>query len=48
MDISIGGMIGLYGGAICGLLGWWFGRKMARKNRGIDELYTHIWQRAKS
>lgn len=48
MDISIGGMIGLYGGMICGLLGWWFGRRAAKKNRGLDELYYHIWQKARS
>ncbi|ATP42143.1 hypothetical protein CSE16_20190 [Solibacillus sp. R5-41] len=48
MEISIGGMIGLYGGMLCGLLGWWFGRKKARENRGLDELYYHIWQRARS
>lgn len=48
MDISIGGIIGLYGGMICGLLGWWFGRKKAKKNRGLDELYYHIWQKARS
>ncbi|MDQ0233260.1 hypothetical protein [Metabacillus malikii] len=48
MEISIGGMIGLYGGMLCGLLGWWFGRKKARKNRGLDEVYYHIWQKARS
>lgn len=48
MDISIGGMIGLYGGILCGLLGWWFGRKKAKENRGLDELYYHIWQKARS
>lgn len=48
MGISIGGIIGLYGGMICGILGWWFGRKKARKNRGIDELYYHIWKNTKS
>ncbi|MEG0385722.1 MAG: hypothetical protein RR642_13305 [Solibacillus sp.] len=48
MSVSIGGMIGLYGGMLCGLLGWWFGRKKARENRGLDELYYHIWQRARS
>lgn len=48
MEVSIGGAIGLYGGMICGLLGWWFGRKKARKNRGLDELYYHIWQKARS
>ena len=48
MELNIGGMIGLYGGVICGLLGWWFGRKKARKNRGLDELYYHIWQKARS
>lgn len=48
MELNIGCMIGLYGGVICGLLGWWFGRKKARKNRGLDELYYHIWQKARS
>ncbi|HHW38737.1 MAG TPA: hypothetical protein GXX18_16140 [Bacillales bacterium] len=48
MEVSIGGIIGLYGGMICGILGWWFGRKKARKNRGLDELYYHIWQKARS
>lgn len=48
MELNIGGMIGLYGGVIFGLLGWWFGRKKARENRGLDELYYHIWQKARS
>ncbi|KOP79293.1 hypothetical protein AMS59_09730 [Lysinibacillus sp. FJAT-14745] len=48
MEVSIGGIIGLYGGMICGILGWWFGRKKARENRGLDELYYHIWKNAKS
>ncbi len=48
MEVSFGGIIGLYGGMICGILGWWFGRKKARKNRGLDELYYHIWQKARS
>lgn len=48
MGVSIGGIIGLYGGMICGILGWWFGRKKARENRGLDELYYHIWQKARS
>lgn len=48
MAVSIEGILGLYGGMIFGILGWWFGRKKARKNRGLDELYYHIWQKAKS
>ncbi|WP_274308493.1 hypothetical protein [Solibacillus daqui] len=48
MGINIGGMIGLYGGMVCGILGWWFGRQKAKKNRGLDELYYHIWQKARS
>lgn len=48
MEVSIGGIIGLYGGMICGILGWWFGRKKARENRGLDELYYYIWQKARS
>lgn len=46
--ISVSGLIGLYGGMICGILGWWFGRKQARKKRGLDEVYDHIWQKARS
>ncbi len=45
---AIGGLIGLYGGAAFGILGWWFGRRMAKKNRGLDEIHTHIWQKARS
>lgn len=48
MVVSIGGIIGLYGGMICGIIGWWFGRKKARGNRGLDEVHYHIWQKAKS
>lgn len=48
MGVQIGGLIGLYGGAICGILGWWLGRHFAKKERGLDELYYHIWQKARS
>lgn len=48
MDVSLIGMIGLYGGMLCGILGWWFGRKKAREQRGLDELHDHIWQKARS
>ncbi|WP_155591914.1 hypothetical protein [Lysinibacillus cavernae] len=48
MEISIGGVLGLYGGMTCGILGWWLGRRKARKNRGLDELHDHIWQKARS
>lgn len=46
--VSVGGLIGLYGGMVCGILGWWFGRKQARKKRALDEVYEHIWQKARS
>lgn len=46
--MEIGGLIGLYGGLLMGGIGWWFGRKKAMKNRGIDELYRHIWEKARS
>lgn len=48
MGVQIAGLIGLYGGATIGILGWWFGRRLANKNRGLDELYEHIWQKARS
>lgn len=48
MELNIGAMIGLYGGLLAGLMGWWYGRKKARDNRGLDELYHHIWAKAKS
>ncbi|WP_421383324.1 hypothetical protein ACOJQI_02770 [Bacillus salacetis] len=48
MGIQLAGAAGLYGGAILGILGWWFGRRMAKKERGLDELYEHIWQKARS
>jgi len=48
MGVQIGGLIGLYGGAVFGILGWWFGRWMAKKQRGLDELHEHIWQKARS
>jgi len=46
--MEIGGLIGLYGGLLMGGFGWWYGRKKAMKNRGIDELYRHIWEKARS
>lgn len=48
MEISIEGIIGLYGGMLFGLFGWWFGRRSALKKRGLDELYELIWQKARS
>lgn len=48
MEVNILGMVGLCGGALMGLGGWWFGRKKARKQRGIDEVHDHIWQKARS
>jgi hypothetical protein len=48
MGEQLAGAAGLYGGAILGILGWWFGRRMAAKQGGLDELYEHIWQKARS
>ncbi|RIW31373.1 hypothetical protein D3H55_15485 [Bacillus salacetis] len=48
MGVQLAGAAGLYGGAILGILGWWFGRRMAAKQGGLDELYEHIWQKARS
>lgn len=46
--LSIGGLVGLYGGAIAGILAWWFGRWQAKKSRGLDEVYQNIWQKTRS
>jgi len=40
--------VGIYGGLFLGLLGWYFGRAAARKNRGLDEMNAHIWSKARS
>src|SRR5699024_772608 len=48
MGIEVGGLIGLLGGMITGLAGWYFGRKQAKKQRGLDEIHDHIWQKARS
>lgn len=48
MAVQIGGLVGLYGGAVMGILAWWFGRHMAKKQRGLDELHAHIWQTARA
>lgn len=48
MSISIGGMLGLYGGLLFGIFGWWYGRKKSREKRGLDELHVHIWRKARS
>ncbi|WP_456270928.1 hypothetical protein [Bacillus sp. AK031] len=48
MGVQIGGLIGLYGGAVISILAWWFGRRMAKKQRGLDELHEHIWQKSRS
>ena len=40
--------VGLFGGIVFALLGLYFGRRAAKKNRGLDELHDHIWQKARS
>lgn len=42
------GFIGVYGGLFFGLLGWFIGRHIAKKKRGLDELYQYIWQKARA
>ncbi|WP_078382085.1 hypothetical protein [Sutcliffiella halmapala] len=42
------GLLALYGGAVLGILGWWFGRRIVKKQRGLDELHEHIWQKSRS
>ncbi|HLR53880.1 MAG TPA: hypothetical protein VK078_04065 [Pseudogracilibacillus sp.] len=48
MLINYGALIGLYGGAICGLLGWYFGRRKAIKEHSLDELHDYIMKTARS
>lgn len=48
MGIEYAGLIGLYGGAIAGLSGWYFGRKKAKKENGFDEMHNHITKTARS
>lgn len=48
MGVPIGGLIGLYGGLICGLIGWYVGRKKASQERGLDETHDYIWSKARS
>jgi len=40
--------IGIYGGLALALLGWFFGRQAASKNRGLDEVHTYVWSKARS
>lgn len=46
--MQVGGLIGLIFGIIFGLLGWYFGRKEAKKQRALDEVNDHIWQKSRS
>lgn len=48
MGIQVGGLIGLISGIVFGLAGLYFGRKEAKKSRGLDEVNEHIWQKARS
>lgn len=48
MEIAYAGLAGLYGGAIAGLLGWYFGRKKAKKEHGLDEMRDHVMKTARS
>lgn len=48
MSDQIAGFIGLYGGALMGLFGLFYGRVKAKKERGLDELHDHIWQKSRS
>lgn len=48
MIINYGALIGLYGGAICGLLGWYVGRRKAIKEHSLDELHDYIMKTARS
>src|SRR5690625_4385012 len=48
MSDQIGGFIGVCGGALFGLLGWFYGITKAKKQRALDETHDHIWQKSRS
>ncbi|HLQ96867.1 MAG TPA: hypothetical protein VK108_10865 [Pseudogracilibacillus sp.] len=48
MMINVGAFIGLYGGAMGGLLGWYFGRRKAIKEHSLDELHDYMMKTARS
>src|SRR5690625_5283739 len=48
MSDQIAGFIGLYGGALMGLIGLFYGRAKAKKQRALDETHDHIWQQSRS
>ncbi len=48
MEGQIAGLIGLFGGAFMGLVGLFLGRRLAKKQRGLDETHQHIWIKSRS
>jgi ABC-type multidrug transport system fused ATPase/permease subunit len=48
MEVQYAGLIGIYGGLFMGLAGWYFGRKRAKKKRGVDEMHDYIMKTARS
>lgn len=46
--MEILGVFGVYGGLLCGILGWYFGRKKAKKQNGIDEMYHYLMGKSHS
>lgn len=48
MGMQIAGLVGLFGGVLMGLTGWYFGRKKAAENRELDETHEYIWRKARS
>lgn len=48
MEIQYGALLGLYGGLLCGVLGWYFGRRKGEKNRENDEVRDHVFKTARS
>ena len=48
MEIQYGALIGLYGGLLFGVLGWFFGRRKSAKNRGNDEVQDYVFKTARS
>ncbi|MFF2890492.1 hypothetical protein [Paenibacillus sp. NPDC057967] len=40
--------LGIYGGLLFGIAGWYFGRRAAAKNNGLDEMHAYMASKSRS